>query len=77
MEPSRTTSKPQKSRSFQEYFRNTIRSVLVWLEKIRWIRSALSSWIKLMFERPFDAGVKVKNKRNGIKVMASSRSERN
>lgn len=42
LEPSGTTSKPQKSRSSLEHFRNTIRSVSVGIEKIRWIRSALS-----------------------------------
>ena len=42
LEPSGTTSKPQKSRSSWENFKNTIRSVSVGIEKIRWIRSALS-----------------------------------
>ena len=42
LEPSGTTSKPQKSRSSWEYFRNMIRSVSVGIEKICWIRSALS-----------------------------------
>ena len=35
-EPSGTTSKPQKLRSSWEYFKNTIRSVSVGIEKIRW-----------------------------------------
>ena len=42
LEPSGTTSKPQKSRSSWENFKNTIRSVSVGIEKIRCIRSALS-----------------------------------
>ena len=80
LEPSGTTSKPQKSRSSWEYFKNTIRSVSVVLEKMRWSRRALSIEKSLCLRGLPILAWKWETKERGTissRLMASSRRERN